>query len=64
MEGTTFTISEMNVNGLGVLSTRTYDLVSDPPPGLIGFVYWRFGPEPDPVPAIGPDVLFGPTQQP
>ena len=26
--------------------TRTYDIVSNPPPSMIGFVYWRFGPEP------------------
>lgn len=46
VDGTSFTVSEMNVNGLGQLTTRTYDIVSNPPPSLIGFVYWRFGPEP------------------
>jgi len=39
----------MNVNGVGQLTTRTYDTTSDPPPGLIGYVYWRFGAEPAPV---------------
>lgn len=47
VDGTTFTVSEMNVNGLGELTTRTYDTVSDPPPGLLGYVYWRYGDEPD-----------------
>lgn len=46
VDGTSFTISEMNVSGLGVLTTRTYDMVSNPPPSFIGFVYWRFGDEP------------------
>jgi len=46
VDGTSFTVSEMNVNGLGQLTTRTYNTVSDPPPGLIGYVYWRFGEEP------------------
>lgn len=48
VEGNSFTVSEMNVNGLGELTTRTYNTVSDPPPGLIGYVYWRFGAEPTP----------------
>jgi hypothetical protein len=43
VEGTTFTVSEMNVAGVGRLSTRTYDMVSDPPPGLVGFIYWQYG---------------------
>jgi len=46
--GNSFTVSEMNVNGVGQLTTRTYNTVSDPPPGLIGYVYWRFGQEPAP----------------
>ena len=46
VDGTSFTVSEMNVSGLGVLTTRTYDMVSNPPPSFIGFVYWRFGDEP------------------
>ena len=58
VDGTSFTVSEMNVNGLGVLSTHTYDLATNPPSGLLGFVYWRFGPEPpatdDPASQIGP----------
>jgi hypothetical protein len=45
VDGTQFTVSEMNVSGLGQLTTRTYDIVSNPPPSMIGFVYWRFGPE-------------------
>jgi hypothetical protein len=57
-DGTSFTVSEMNVNGLGVLSTHTYDLATNPPPGLLGFVYWRFGEEPaataEPTPTVGP----------
>ncbi len=43
VSGTTFTVSEMNVAGIGRLSTRTYDMVNDPPPGMVGFVYWRYG---------------------
>lgn len=43
VQGTTFTVSEMNVAGLGRLSTRTYDMVSDPPPGFVGFIYWQYG---------------------
>ena len=46
VEGTTFTVSEMNVQGLGRLSTRTYDMRTDPPPGFVGFIYWRYGEEP------------------
>lgn len=46
VDGTSFTISEMNVSGLGQLTTRTYDMVGNPPPSFIGFVYWRFGDEP------------------
>lgn len=49
--GTSFTVSEMNVAEVGVLSTRTYDLVTDPPPGLVGFIYWRYA---DPAPAPAP----------
>jgi hypothetical protein len=48
VDGNSFTVSEMNVNGIGELTTRTYNTVSDPPPGLIGYVYWRFGAEPPP----------------
>lgn len=48
VSGTSFTVSEMNVNGVGELSTRTYDMASDPPPGLLGFVYWRYSPAPAP----------------
>lgn len=48
VDGTSFTVSEMNVNSVGQLTTRTYNVVSDPPPGLIGYVYWRFGEEPAP----------------
>jgi hypothetical protein len=62
VEGTRFTVSEMNVTGLGVQSTRTYDLADGPLPGLLGFVYWRFGPEP--APAAEPDLQIGPTQHP
>ncbi|HEX5504039.1 MAG TPA: CHAP domain-containing protein [Thermomicrobiales bacterium] len=55
VSGTAFTVSEMNVNGVGELSTRTYDMATDPPPGLLGFVYWRYGPPPPPpAPARGP----------
>jgi surface antigen len=43
VEGNTFTVSEMNVAGVGRLSTRTYDMVSDPPPGFVGFIYWQYG---------------------
>jgi hypothetical protein len=43
VEGTTFTVSEMNVAGLGQLSTRTYDMANDPPPGFVGFIYWQYG---------------------
>ncbi len=48
VEGTTFTVSEMNVNYVGELTTTTYDLATKPPPGLLGFVYWRYGPMPHP----------------
>ena len=44
--GTTFTVSEMNVAGVGRLSTRTYDLTTDPPPGMLGFIYWRYSERP------------------
>lgn len=43
VRGTTFTVSEMNVNTVGELTTATYDLTTHPLPGLIGFVYWRYG---------------------
>jgi CHAP domain len=43
VEGSTFTVSEMNVAGVGRLSTRTYDMVNDPPPGFVGFIYWQYG---------------------
>jgi len=69
VDGTSFTVSEMNVNGVGQLTTRTYNTVSDPPPGLIGYVYWRFGEEP--APAAVRDALpdrttqqNGPTEKP
>lgn len=48
VDGNSFTVSEMNVNRVGELTTRTYNTVSDPPPGLLGYVYWRFGEEPTP----------------
>ena len=69
VNGTSFTVSEMNVSMLGQLTTRTYNTVSDPPLGLIGYVYWRFGEEP--APAAVRDALpdrsalqNGPTEQP
>lgn len=43
VDGTTFGVSEMNVVGFGEVSTRTYDMYSNPPPGLIGFIYWYEG---------------------
>lgn len=46
VSGTTFTVSEMNVSGVGRLSTRTYDLANDAPAGLVGFIYWRYGEQP------------------
>jgi hypothetical protein len=49
VQGTTFTVSEMNVAGLGQLSTRTYDMVNDPPPGMVGFIYWQYGETVDPL---------------
>jgi len=55
VDGNRFTVSEMNVNGVGQLTTRTYNTVSDPPLGLIGYVYWRFGAEP--IPAAPRDAL-------
>lgn len=42
VNGTSFTVSEMNVNAVGELTTATYDVVSNPPPGVIGYVYWRY----------------------
>ena len=62
VDGTTFTVSEMNVDGVGQLTTRTYNTASDPPPGLIGYVYWRFGAEP--TPAAVRDALPDRTAQP
>ena len=66
VDGTQFTVSEMNVNGLGQLTTRTYDIVSNRPPSMVGFIYWRFGPAPTEAkietpttlsPAVGPHDL-------
>jgi surface antigen len=48
VEGTRFTVSEMNVDYVGELTTTTYDLATKPPTGLLGFVYWRYAPEPPP----------------
>lgn len=63
VEGNSFTVSEMNVNVLGQLTTRTYNMATDPPPGLIGYVYWRFGAEP--TPTVVRDALPDhPTQVP
>ncbi len=42
VDGTTFGVSEMNVVGFGEVSWRTYDVESDPVPGLIGFIYWPY----------------------
>lgn len=61
VEGNNFTVSEMNVNGVGQLTTHTYNTVSAPPPGLIGYVYWRFGEKP--TPAAVRDALPDPTAQ-
>ncbi len=61
VDSTSFTVSEMNVQGLGVLGARTYDLVGNPPPGLIGFIYWRFGEEPSAT-AIEDDARGGGSQ--
>ena len=44
----------MNVNALGELTTATYDIAIRPPPGLLGFVYWRYAP-PDAPPAKAAD---------
>jgi surface antigen len=60
VSGTTFTVSEMNVNGLGQLSTRTYDLATNPPRAAMGFIYWRYGAEPAPAPADNGLPLPGP----
>ena len=54
VRGTEFTVSEMNVNALGELTTATYDIAVRPPPGLLGFVYWRYAP-PDAPPAKAAD---------
>jgi len=54
VRGTEFTVSEMNVNALGELTTATYDIAIRPPPGLLGFVYWRYAP-PDAPPAKAAD---------
>ena len=43
VDGTTFGVSEMNVVGFGEVSWRTYDMYSNPPLGLIGFIYWYEG---------------------
>jgi len=65
VNGTQFTVSEMNVNGLGQLTTRTYDIASNPPSSMIGFIYWRFGPEPTKgsiEPLISPRQIVGPNE--
>lgn len=43
VRGTQFTVSEANITTLGVVTTRTYDTVSNPTPGLLGFIYWPSG---------------------
>ena len=53
VDGTRFTVSEMNVRAVGELTTRTYDIGSDPPPGLLGFIYWRWGDQAGPA---GPET--------
>ncbi|CAA9566206.1 MAG: hypothetical protein AVDCRST_MAG88-1911 [uncultured Thermomicrobiales bacterium] len=45
VEGKRFTVSEMNIRAVGELTVRTYDMTTDPPPGLIGFIYWRYAGE-------------------
>lgn len=45
VEGERFTVSEMNIRAVGELTVRTYDMTIDPPPGLIGFIYWRYAGE-------------------
>ena len=62
VDGNNFTVSEMNVSGVGQLTKRTYNTVSDPAAGLIGYVYWRFGEEP--TPAAVRDALPDRTAQP
>ena len=54
VRGTEFTVSEMNVNALGELTTATYDIAVRPPPGMLGFVYWRYA-APDEPPAKAAD---------
>ncbi|MGN6699438.1 MAG: CHAP domain-containing protein [Thermomicrobiales bacterium] len=60
VSGATFTVSEMNVNGLGQLSTRTYDLNTNPPRAALGFIYWRYGAEPTSAPTDTSLPLPGP----
>lgn len=50
VQGTSFTVSEMNVNRVGELTTATHDFSGGLPANVLGFVYWRYGAEPPAVP--------------
>lgn len=50
VHGNSFTVSEMNVNQVGELTTATHDFSGGLPANVIGFVYWRYGPVPAAVP--------------
>lgn len=50
VQGTSFTVSEMNVNQVGELTTATHDFSGGLPANVLGFVYWRYGAEPPAIP--------------
>lgn len=50
VQGTSFTVSEMNVNQVGELTTATHDFSGGLPQNVLGFVYWRYGATPRAVP--------------
>lgn len=63
--GTKFSVSEMNVNRVGELTTASYDRRDGLPPGVVGFVYWRYGPAPatpSTVAGSGSRTPAGPTR--
>lgn len=61
VDGNTFTVSEMNVNRVGELTTATYDASTGLPANLLGFVYWRYGEvPPPPTPAVDDHTRFSP----
>lgn len=50
VRGSSFTVSEMNVNRVGELTTATRDFSGGLPANVLGFVYWRYGVAPPAAP--------------